>query len=83
MVEEENSKLQQQIREELERNFKSIDEEVLSYLIGVIDLNKDDFQTAEDIQEATGAILGELSNGENDDEFIYELCSKFLDILQW
>ena len=62
MVEEENSKLQQQIREELERNFKSIDEEVLSYLIGVIDLNKDDFQTAEDIQEATGAILGELSN---------------------
>lgn len=76
------SKLQQQIREELERNFKSIDEEVLSYLIGVIDLNKDDFTSAEDIQEATGAILGELSEGENDDEFIYELCSKFMDILQ-
>lgn len=79
---EANSKLQQQIREELERNFKSIDEEVLSYLIGVIDLNKDDFTSAEDIQEATGAILGELSEGENDDEFIYELCSKFMDILQ-
>jgi hypothetical protein len=46
-------------------------------------LNKDDFATTEDIQEAVGAILGELSNGENDDEFIFELCSKFLDILQW
>ena len=29
-----------------------------------------------------GAILGELSNGENDEEFIYELCSKFLDIIK-
>ncbi len=52
-------------------------------LEGVIELNKDDFCTTEDIQEAIGAILGELSNGENDDEFIYELCSKFLDILHW
>ena len=53
------------------------------FLSGVIELNKDDFVTTEDIQEAIGAILGELSNGENDDEYIYELCSKFLDILQW
>jgi hypothetical protein len=38
--------------------------------------------STEDIQEAVGAILGELSNGENDEEFIYELCSKFLDIIK-
>lgn len=75
-------KLEEQIKRELEKNFKSIDDEVLNYLIGVIELNKDDFVTTEDIQEAIGAILGELSNGENDDEYIYELCSKFLDILQ-
>lgn len=79
---ETNVKLEEQIQNVLERNFNAIDEEVLNYLVGVIELNKEDFCTAEDIQEAIGAILGELSNGENDDEFIYELCSKFLDILQ-
>lgn len=76
------TKLEEQIRKELEKNFKKIDEEVLNYLIGVIELNKDDFCTAEDIQDAIGAILGELSNGANDEEYIYELCSKFFDILQ-
>ncbi len=30
----ENSKLVEQIKNELQRNFKAIDEEVLSYLIG-------------------------------------------------
>jgi hypothetical protein len=30
---------------------------------GVIELNKEDFHTTEDIREAIGAILGELSNG--------------------
>jgi hypothetical protein len=30
---------------------------------GVIELNKEDLHTTEDIQEAIGAILGELSNG--------------------
>ena len=101
-----NTKVEEQIKKELEKNFKSIDLEVLNYLIGefllpiyfililhdrewiylnqgVIELNKEDFSTTEDIQEAIGAILGELSNGENDEEFIFELCSKFLDILQW
>lgn len=77
------TKLEEQIRKELEKNFKKIDEEVLNYLIGVIELNKEDFCTTEDIQDAIGAILGELSNGANDDEYIYELCSKFFDILQW
>lgn len=71
-----------QIRRELEKNFKVIDEEVLNYLISVIDLNKEDFSTVEDIEEAVGAILGELSNGENDEEFIYELCSKLFNILK-
>ena len=31
---ESNTKLEEQIKNELERNFKAIDEEVLSYLIG-------------------------------------------------
>lgn len=55
---------------------------MINYLIGVIELNKEDFSSTEDIQEAIGAILGELSNGENDEEFIYELCSKLLDIVK-
>ena len=76
------SQLNGQIRRELEKNFKTIDTEVINYLIGVIELNKEDFSSTEDIQEAIGAILDELSNGENDEEFIYELCSKLLDIVK-
>lgn len=45
----------------------------------VIDTNQDDFNTAEEIQEAIGAILGEL-DGQSDD-LIEELCFNFLKIL--
>jgi hypothetical protein len=30
-----NSKVEEQIRKELEKNFKTIDQEVLNYLIGI------------------------------------------------
>lgn len=49
--------------------------------IDVIDSNQDDFSTTEDIQEAIGAVLSELTTDGQSDDVIEELCSSFLKIL--
>lgn len=71
-----------EIKKILAHHFKHIDEEVLSYLIGVINLNKDDFATVEDINEAIGAILTELSDGKSIESDINKICDEFYKVLK-
>jgi FPC/CPF motif-containing protein YcgG len=74
--------LTDQIRKELKKNFKNIDDEVLSYLIGVIDMNKEDLHSVEDMHEAIGAILCELAN-DSEEDYINDLCETFLHLIKW
>lgn len=74
--------LTEEIKKELGVHFEKIDEQIVEYLVSVIDVNRDDFNTVEDIQDAVGPILNELANGEKDDQFISELCGKFYEILK-
>ena len=48
----------------------------------MINLNKDDFHTAEDINEAVGPILNELFEDKKTDELVDDLCVKFFHILE-
>jgi len=73
--------LHKEIRKELNKHFKSIDNDVLCYITDVIDSNQDDFSNAEDIQDAIGAILGELATDGQSDDLIEELCTSFLKIM--
>lgn len=100
----ENDDLVNEIKKILEHHFNRIDEEVLSYLIGiyskntsdsiwfdlqkylkkkgVINLNKDDFSSVEDIYDAVGAILDELE-GKKLNTDINQICEKFYNVLKW
>lgn len=76
-----DSILIEKIKKELVNRFNKIDDEILNYLIGVINLNKDDFETVDDIQDAVGSILMELNDG-GDDDIINNLCLSFFNILR-
>ena len=99
----ENDDLVNEIKKILEHHFNRIDEEVLSYLIGiyskntsdsiwfdlqkykkkgVINLNKDDFSSVEDIYDAVGAILDELE-GKKLNTDINQICEKCYNVLKW
>lgn len=45
-------------------------------------MNKDDFVSVDDIQDAVGSILLELTDGQSDDKLINDLCTKFFHILK-
>lgn len=68
-----------QIRNALIKRFKKVDDDIIGYLVGVLELNKDDFSSVDDIQDAIGAILGEL--GEGTEEDINDICLEFMNIL--
>lgn len=54
----------------------------MNYFLEVINLNKHEFSCTDDIKEAIGPILSELDGEKsNDNNFITELCDKFLKIL--
>lgn len=48
---------------------------------GVLELNKDDFSSVDDIQDAIGAILGELGDDRKSHEDINDICLEFMNIL--
>ncbi|CAF0895669.1 unnamed protein product [Brachionus calyciflorus] len=81
MDDQNDSVLSEQIRKELLKRYKKIDDEVLNYLIEVVNLNKDDFESVDDIQDAVGSILMELNDGKNADQAVNDLCTKFFEIL--
>ncbi len=54
----------------------------LTFEKDVIDTNKNEFEETEDIYDALGGILIDLSDGEKTNEDIKILCSTFLNIIQ-
>lgn len=76
--------LNQQIRSELAKHFKKIDDDILNYLLSALSSNKDEFSVADDVEEAIGAILCELkdSSDSNNNVNVTDLCSKFFKMLR-
>ncbi|KAJ8022132.1 ATP-binding cassette sub-family F member 3 [Holothuria leucospilota] len=54
--------------------FPTLDSELLQYVEGVIEGGADDFESAEDVYEAIGAVLSEVDSKEEED--ILEICNK-------
>ncbi len=48
----------------------------------MIETNKEEFETTEDVFDALGAILIDLSDGEKTENDINSLCTTFFNILQ-
>ena len=75
--------LSEQVQNELKKHFKQIDQDILSYLLGVLNNNKEDFTSPDDIEEAIGAILQELVNDAHSKVNVSDLCSRFHKLLRW
>ncbi|XP_067140613.1 ATP-binding cassette sub-family F member 3 [Centruroides vittatus] len=58
--------------------FPSMDEDVFEYINGVLDGSKDDFQSSEEVYDALGEMLHEISAGSKDKTEIIDICGKLL-----
>ncbi|XP_023224530.1 ATP-binding cassette sub-family F member 3-like isoform X1 [Centruroides sculpturatus] len=58
--------------------FPSMDEDVFEYINGVLDGSKDDFQSSEEVYDALGEMLHEISAGSKDKTEIIDICEKLL-----
>ncbi|KFB45099.1 AGAP012005-PA-like protein [Anopheles sinensis] len=65
----------------LKREFPSIDGELLSYVETVLQSSADEFENGEEVYEAVGAILHEVSQDKSEDD-VREICDKFLRLLK-
>ncbi|XP_058128437.1 ATP-binding cassette sub-family F member 3 [Anopheles ziemanni] len=65
----------------LKREFPSIDGELLSYVETVLQSSADEFENGEEVYEAVGAILHEVSQDKSEDD-VREICNKFLRLLK-
>lgn len=65
----------------LKREFPTIDDDLQHYVEGVLESGADDFENSEEVYEAIGAILHEISSDKSENE-IRELCDKFLGIMK-
>ncbi|PIK55073.1 putative ATP-binding cassette sub-family F member 3-like [Apostichopus japonicus] len=59
--------------------FPEIDTELLQYVEGVLEGGIEDFETADDIYEAIGAVLSELDSKDEDE--IVKICQQLFDNL--
>lgn len=55
----------------LKQEFPSIDEEMKEYIEGVISSGIDDFESSDDLYEAIGAILHEVSEQKSENDIRY------------
>lgn len=67
--------------EVLKREFPSIDGELLTYVEDVLQSGADEFENGEEVYEAIGAILHEVSQDKSEED-IKEICDIFLDLLK-
>lgn len=74
--------LEKETRKILLKFYNSVDNDILTYLIDVIDSNKEDFHTSDDLNQAIGAILNELGNYEKSEEDINDICKNFLNLIR-
>lgn len=66
------------IRSELVKKNAKIDDAILNYILETISFSKDEFETAEDVEESIGPYLTEII----DEKSSAELCSKIFNILK-
>lgn len=52
----------------LKQEFPSIDDEMKQYIEGVLDSGMDDFESSDDLYEAIGAILHEVSDEKSEND---------------
>ncbi|XP_050097790.1 ATP-binding cassette sub-family F member 3 [Anopheles aquasalis] len=65
----------------LKREFPSIDGELLSYVETVLQSSADEFENGEEVYEAVGAILHEVSQDKSEDD-VRQICDSFLRLLK-
>jgi len=61
--------------------FPSLDEDLSQYVESVLETSGEDFESADDIFEAIGAVLGEVANDKTEDD-IKDLCDLLLHTLK-
>lgn len=55
----------------LKQEFPSIDDEMKQYIEGVLDSGMDDFESSDDLYDAIGAILHEVSGEKSENDIRY------------
>ncbi|GAB1599407.1 ATP-binding cassette sub-family F member 3-like [Argonauta hians] len=61
--------------------FPDIDPQISNYVTGIIEDSADDFNTADDIYEAIGALLLDSATGKTEDD-VFDICEKFHGIVK-
>eukprot|EP00106_Octopus_bimaculoides_P021982 XP_014789424.1 PREDICTED: ATP-binding cassette sub-family F member 3-like [Octopus bimaculoides] len=61
--------------------FPDIDPQISNYVTGIIEDSADDFDTADDIYEAIGALLLDSATGKTEDD-VFDICEKFHGIVK-
>ncbi|GAB6023109.1 ATP-binding cassette sub- F member 3 [Chamberlinius hualienensis] len=62
--------------------FPSIDDEIFSYVTGILEGNTEDFRSADDIYEAVGAFLHEVAGDVADEYTIRSLCQDLHNVVK-
>lgn len=62
--------------------FPSIDDEISSYVTGILEGNGEDFHSADDIYEAIGAVLHEVAGVMADEDTIRTLCQDLHNVVK-
>lgn len=62
----------------LKQEFPSIDDEMKQYIEGVLDSGMDDFESSDDLYDAIGAILHEVSDEKSENDIRYEVMTHTL-----
>ncbi|XP_034949358.1 ATP-binding cassette sub-family F member 3-like [Chelonus insularis] len=66
--------------EYIRSQFPTIDDDLYHYVEGILDSSKDDFEDGEEVYEAIGQVLHEVS--EKSENEVRDICSKLLTILK-
>ncbi|KAH7959191.1 hypothetical protein HPB49_009160 [Dermacentor silvarum] len=62
--------------------FPDIDEDLFDYLEGVLDEGKEDFSTCDEVYDAVGEMLLQISGDTKDDNEIREICARLLHVMK-
>ncbi|XP_005996813.3 ATP-binding cassette sub-family F member 3 [Latimeria chalumnae] len=66
----------------LSREFPGLDTEVFNYVTGVLDSGSGDFESVDDLFDAVGEVLCEMSGDSKNEDDIREICQKMFNTLQ-
>ncbi|XP_030072314.1 ATP-binding cassette sub-family F member 3 [Microcaecilia unicolor] len=66
----------------LRSEFPQLDAEVFDYVTGIVDSNSSDLESVDDLFEAVGELLQEVSGDSKDDEDIRDICQRMYSSLR-